>query len=535
MAMDREKSGTTISEHRLAGSSSGKHGDRIACEIQVDESWAEVNYSQIYRQAEIWSQQIIERAKIDQVDPREQAIAFLFPSGWKYISALLAIWRSGAIAVPLSPKHPLSEWNYILEDASSPWMILDEEIAKKQEWNASESHSPVWIFKSEQREQLQTADSGIPDLFEQFDESRDALMIYTSGSTGAPKGVVHRFSSLKAQVENLIKAWAWTPDDVILHVLPLHHVHGLINALLCPFHVGARIRFLPKFDTADCWKNLCAAPVSVFMAVPTIYRKLIQHYDQWDEVQQIKSGKSLRGKRLMISGSAALAVQDLERWKSISGHTLLERYGMTEIGMALSNPYVETQDQKRRPGWVGSPLGDLQCRVSDEQGNESAIGQLLVKGSTLFDRYWNKAEATEASFRDGWFETGDMVEHQLNGTVDEYRIVGRLSTDIIKTGAYKVSALDIEKVVRDFPAVADCAIVGVPDPDWGEVIALNCVCNEGLNQSEQALLAQIQEFCSDKLASYKIPRRILVSEDLPRNAMGKVLKKEIQKQFVAAE
>jgi len=226
--------------------------------------------------------------------------------------------------------------------------------------------------------------------------------------------------------------------------------------------------------------------------------------------------------RLMVSGSAALPVQTLERWKTISGHTLLERYGMTEIGMALSNPVRG----RRRPGSVGTPLPGVEVRLVDEQGGvvgPGTAGEVEVRGPGVFLEYWRRPDATTAAFRDGWFRTGDMAVLEDGA----YRLLGRTSVDIIKSGGYKISALEIEEVLRTYPAVAECAVVGVADPEWGEKI---CAAVE-LRQPMELSLAELQAWAKERLAPYKVPRALRCVEALPRNAMGKVTKPEVAALF----
>jgi malonyl-CoA/methylmalonyl-CoA synthetase len=228
----------------------------------------------------------------------------------------------------------------------------------------------------------------------------------------------------------------------------------------------------------------------------------------------------------MVSGSAALPVSTLNRWKEISGHTLLERYGMTEIGMALSNPL----QGERVPGSVGAPLPTVEVRLVDEQGEAVAAdtpGEIEVRGPSVFKEYWGKPEATQQSFRDGWFRTGDVALLE-NG---RYRILGRMNIDILKTGGHKVSALEVEEQLREHPAVAECAVVGVPDSDWGERVSAAVVLRQGATLD----LESLRNWARDRLASYKIPSRLLIFDALPRNAMGKVTKPAIVDRFKTPE
>jgi malonyl-CoA/methylmalonyl-CoA synthetase len=336
------------------------------------------------------------------------------------------------------------------------------------------------------------------------------MILYTSGTTGRPKGVVTTHANYTAQVASLITAWEWTRDDRALLVLPLHHVHGIVNVLGCALAAGAACEMLPQFEPEAAWARLASGEITVFSAVPTIYRRLIQSFDAAPPDRQRARSAGCRRVRLMMSGSAALPVQTLERWREISGHTLLERYGMTETGMILSNPL----HGERRPGFVGTPLPGVEVRIVD--------GEIDVRGPAVFSEYWNRPDETRDAFRDGWFRTGDVAitPDDAGGAV---RLLGRTSVDIIKTGGYKVSALEIEDVIRDHPSVADCAVVGVPDEEWGERVSASVELQDGATLT----LDDLQSWTKARLAPYKVPKELHAVPALPRNAMGKVLKKRI--------
>ena len=366
--------------------------------------------------------------------------------------------------------------------------------------------------------------SPLPDVA----EGRRALMVYTSGTTGKPKGVVTTHANITAQVLSLVTAWEWRADDAILLVLPLHHVHGIINVLACALWAGARCEMPPKFEGEQVWSRIARGDLTLFMAVPTIYGKLIAAWEAAPAERQRAWSKGCAPPhmRLMVSGSAALPVQRFERWREISGHVLLERYGMTEIGMALSNPLRG----ERRPGFVGTPLPGVEVRLVDDAGRAvpaGTPGEIEVRGANVFLEYWRRPEATAAAFRDGWFRTGDVAVLE-DGS---YRILGRSSVDIIKTGGYKVSALEIEETLRTHPAVQDCAVVGVEDPEWGERI---CAAVELRGSGEALTLDALQRWARERIAPYKIPRALLSVTVLPRNAMGKVTKPEVVKLFTPA-
>jgi malonyl-CoA/methylmalonyl-CoA synthetase len=279
---------------------------------------------------------------------------------------------------------------------------------------------------------------------------------------------------------------------------------------------------LPKFNEEKVWKIICSGRLTLFMAVPTIYYKLIAFWDNASDEEKKKMSEAASKLRLMVSGSAALPVPVLEKWRTISGQTLLERYGMTEIGMGLSNSYRG----ERRPGHVGLPLPTVEMRLVDQDNNPveaNEPGEFQIKGPSVFKEYWQKPDATEKAFtEDGWFITGDIG--MLNDGL--YKILGRDSVDIIKSGGYKISALEIEDVMRKHDFISDCAIVGLPNEEWGEVIAACIVpSNEGLNTEE------LSAWLKTQLPGYKIPRKYKMLSELPRNVLGKVTKNEVKKLF----
>ena len=360
----------------------------------------------------------------------------------------------------------------------------------------------------------------------EVDATRDAMILYTSGTTNKPKGVVTTHLTIDTQIEYLLNAWSWDASDTILCVLPLHHVHGIINVVCCSMAAGATCEFVNSFSAPAIYAMFMEGKINVFMAVPTIYYKLITHWESLLPDEQSSIYTALQKFRLMVCGSAALPISVMQKWETISGHLLLERYGMTEIGMAISNPYIG----ERRPGFVGVPLPGVDVRLVDENYNEveaGTPGEIVVKGETVFDRYWQRPEATVDSFTsDNWFKTGDVAIVE-NGY---YRILGRNSVDIIKSGGYKISSLEIEEVLRTHSKVSDCAVVGIEDVEWGELIVACLVLNES-SLSIEFDATELDAWIKENIAPYKRPRKYLVVEDLPRNAMGKVVKSEVKKLF----
>ncbi|MGJ5632461.1 acyl-CoA synthetase [Nostoc sp. CALU 1950] len=447
-------------------------------------------------------------------DLQEQRVAFLIPPGFEYVATLWGIWRAGGIAVPLCVSHPRPELEYVIANSGASIIVAHpnfEGILRSlaQEYNLR------FILTSE------TLPSNI-DRLPEIDITRRALILYTSGTTGKPKGVVTTHQNIQAQVTSLITAWEWTSDDRILHILPLHHIHGIINVLTCALWAGAECQMLSKFDAQTVWNRICDGDLTLFMAVPTIYVKLIAAWETASKERQKSMSEGCAKMRLMVSGSAALPVQVLEKWQTISGHFLLERYGMTEIGMALSNPL----HGERLSGYVGKPLPEVEVRLVDENGElvpAGTPGEIQVKSPGVFLEYWQNPQATAKAFQASWFRTGDTAVVE-NGN---YRILGRMSVDIIKTGGYKVSALEIEEVLRSHPDIQECAVVGVADPEWGERVCAALV----LQGSEPLTLESFRSWAKERLAVYKVPTQILLVEELPRNAMGKVTKPTVIELF----
>jgi malonyl-CoA/methylmalonyl-CoA synthetase len=346
------------------------------------------------------------------------------------------------------------------------------------------------------------------------------MILYTSGTTSLPKGVLSTHANIQSQISTLVQAWEWSQQDHTLCLLPLHHVHGIINVVSCALWSGATVQFLHPFDAARVFQIFMEGNVNVFMAVPTIYFKLISHYEALDKSQQESISDCLAKFRLMVSGSAALPVSVMDKWQRISGHYLLERYGMTEIGMAISNPL----HGQRKAGYIGKPLPGVGVRICDENDRETdgQPGEIQIKGPAVFREYWGKPEATRKSFTtDGWFKTGDIA------VVEDgyYRILGRDSVDIIKSGGYKISALEIEEILRTHPEVKDCAVVGIPNEEWGELVAAAVIADPDIDVKE------LNAWMREKMPAYKTPRQYKVLSDLPRNAMGKVTKNELKNLF----
>ena len=433
---------------------------------------------------------------------------------FEYVALQWGIWRAGGIAVPLCVLHPLPSLEYVIRNTRAETLAVSAKyydlfVPLAREWN-------VRLLRAEE---LMTGTAGALPV---VSSDRRAMILYTSGTTSLPKGVVTTFDNIESQIRILVQAWEWTEEDRILNILPLHHVHGIVNVLSCALWSGACCEFMPKFDAGKVWERFRAGGLNLFMAVPTIYYKLISYWEDLPGADRRVLSESCRSFRLMVSGSAALPVPVLERWQSITGQLLLERYGMTEIGMALSNSYRG----ERRPGHVGLPLPGVDLRLRAEDGTAVGPGQegeIQVKGANVFLEYWeNKTATTEAFTGDGWFRTGDIAIFN-DGS---YRILGRNSVDIIKSGGYKVSALEIEEVLLRHDAIRECGVVGIPDEEWGEIVAAGLVTG-----GQQIDLEELKSWLKEQLPGYKVPRRYVLLESLPRNTLGKLTKNELKKEF----
>jgi malonyl-CoA/methylmalonyl-CoA synthetase len=436
-------------------------------------------------------------------------VALLVSPGAAWVEAFFGVLRAGGCAVILSPLHPLAETTYFCEDAGVETIIASSDLAPRLD-------EPARTRRLISIEELRAAapSTALPAVT----SSSAALQLYTSGTTGRPKGAVLTHANLGVQQEAIARAWAHSPSDVLVHALPLHHLHGLGIALLNLLGAGASARLLPRFDAERIWESLGEA--TLFMGVPTMYSKLFEAFDAASAQTRERWKAHASRLRLSTSGSAALPVSLGERWRAVSGTYPLERFGMTEVGVGMSNPL----NGPRKPGMVGLPVETVETRVVNEAGDDAESGELWIRGPSVFARYWKKDEATLAAFaeRDGqrWFKTGDTVTRDEEGY---FKILGRTSVDILKSGGYKLSALEIEEVLREHASVKEVAVVGVPDPTWGEKVVACVVANPGHSCDEASLRALARE----RLASYKVPKEVVGMSELPRNAVGKVIKPEL--------
>ena len=454
-------------------------------------------------------------------DLDEERIAFLLPASADYIAVLLGLWRAGGIAVPLNVSAALPELEHALHNAGVTRLLLSRntEPALATALGALCEALGIRLLLVEELggDSVSAAEAALPVL----SPERRALILFTSGTTNKPKGVVSTHLNIATQITTLLQAWHWQQSDRIPLFLPLHHIHGIVNVLCCALWQGAELTLFPRFELEPLLQQVAEGRYTLFMAVPTIYVKLVQALEALPPARRDAVIAGFAAMRLNVSGSAACPVKLFQQWQQLTGQTLLERYGMTEIGMALSNPY----EGERRAGMVGLPLPGVDVALYDDADQPITTsdqpGEIRIRGSTVFLEYWNNPVATVASFRDGWFCTGDVAVREQG----YYRILGRSSIDIIKSGGYKLSALEIEGTLLTHDKIAECAVVGVADDTWGEAVTACVVLRPG----QQLTLAELKQWCEGRLSPYKIPKHLRVLPSLPRNAMGKVVKTELGK------
>lgn len=408
------------------------------------------------------------------------------------VIALVGNYLRGCVHVPINTRYTRREVDHIVEEAGLKCIVGDE----------------FTLF------------SDVPASPYRGDDEDIAIILFTSGTTGRPKAVELSYRAVLSNIDALTKLWRWTPDDTLVLSLPLFHVHGLGIGVHGTILRGCWALLRGAFDAEDvvsAFEGKNGRAGSIFMGVPTMYSRLITHLESRPE-----ACKALSRGRLFTSGSAPLSTSDFDAFRRLTGHTILERYGMSETMLTLSNLYED-----RRRGMVGRPVGDTEIRVVDECGEDisDGIGELWVRGSSLMSGYRGRAQETKASFENGWFKTGDMVEI-LDGFVS---IVGRRSTDIIKSGGFKVGAREIEEVIREHEWISDVAVFGASDTDLGErVVAALVLSGEHGHLEPEVLKAGLDTWCREHLTGYKIPRDLLVLVQLPRNPMGKVQKPRLK-------
>lgn len=464
-------------------------------------------------QADSWAQRLLHHGLA-----RGDRVAVLTEGTPHAVAVMLGVLAAGLVHVPINPRYRGAELRHIVDDCDAALLLCQQSLADER-LTALPQGLPRFALDASSDgplPQLPDAPVSVPTAPACDDDT--ALLVYTSGTTGPSKGVQLSLRTIVGNIGALTELWRFCDSDVLSLALPLFHVHGLCIGVFGSLLHGMTMRLHSRFDPAIIVDDFRHG-ATVFMGVPTMYDRLLHSLDE-----QPEAAEPLRRARLFTAGSAALRPALLRRFFDHTGHRILERYGMSETLITLSNPY----DALRKAGSVGHPVGDIELRVVDDEGHDVApqqIGELWVRGSFIMSGYWNRPEATAAAFTDGWFRTGDVVTIDTEGYV---QIVGRRSVDIIKSGGFKISAPEIEEALREHPAVRDAAVVGVPDSRWGERIAAAVVASEGHSIEPDTLTRWV----SERIADYKKPRQLIVVPQLPRNALGKVQKKRLVPQFV---
>lgn len=454
-----------------------------------------------------------------------QPIAVFLPADNTFVTAILSSWQNSLPAVPLSPLYPAAALTPLLQTVT-PSIILTSHSLRHALPPTSIPILPIDDILLEEKQKQEIEFEEIESLQIPIVNSDDTVLIFfTSGTTGAPKGVVWTNDMLTYQLETLSDIWKWNSNDRILNTLPLHHIHGLINVVKCSLYNNAQLEMHSAFDAHSVWSTFMNDKnrPSIFMGVPSIYQKLITYFKKAPLKEQEKMTNSAKQMRLFVSGSASLSSNDYDEWFKITGHNILERYGMTETGITLSHDYND-----RRKGLLGKPLPGVSIKLNENEfksdnNDNSNVGELLVKGKGIFPGYWNNKDKSSQVFtEDGYFKTGDVVQDLNN---DGYlKLLGRLNGDIIKSSGYKISTLEIEDIIKDVKGVKDCCVIGIPDNTLGERIIATIIVNDDFITSAEDLINDIKHLVDEKLPKYKVPRQFVIVDDLPRNVMGKVQK-----------
>jgi malonyl-CoA/methylmalonyl-CoA synthetase len=421
----------------------------------------------------------------------------------------LAAVRAGAVYLPLNTAYTLNELEYFIGDAEPSLVVCDPSEAEGIGAIAAKIDARVLTLGADGKGSLTDAAAKAASEFATVERADDdlAAILYTSGTTGRSKGAMLTHDNLASNSLSLVDYWRFTDKDVLIHALPIYHTHGLFVASNVTLFARASMIFLPKFDPELVIKLMARA--TVLMGVPTFYTRLLH--------SPALSKESTSHMRLFISGSAPLLADTHREWADRTGHAVLERYGMTETNMNTSNPY----DGDRVPGAVGHALPGVSVRVTDPDTGKilgpEHIGMIEVKGSNVFKGYWRMPEKTKAEFRDdGFFITGDLGKIDANGYV---HILGR-GKDLVISGGFNVYPKEIESEIDAMPGVIESAVIGVPHADFGEGVTAVVVCDKGAKVDENSVLMALD----GRLAKFKMPKRVIVVEELPRNAMGKVQK-----------
>ncbi len=448
--------------------------------------------------------------------PPDARIAAQVEKSPEALMLYLATIRAGYVYLPLNTAYRAAEIEYFIGDAEPSVVVCSPQNfgwVSQIAFKADVRH--VYTLGDDRQGTLLTRAALQSNSFETAPRSAGdlAAILYTSGTTGRSKGAMLTHGNLASNAQVLHEYWRWQPGDVLLHALPLFHIHGLFVASHCALMNGSKMIFLPKFDSSEVIRQLSRS--TVFMGVPTYYVRLLS--------DPAFNADTCRNMRLFVSGSAPLLSETFNAFAGRSGHIILERYGMSETAMLVSNPYMG----ERRAGTVGFPLPGVEVRVVDGEDKpcaNDAIGDIQVRGPNVFKGYWRMPEKTAEEFTaDGWFRTGDVGRFDADGYLS---IAGR-SKDLIISGGYNVYPKEIETVIDEMEGVTESAVIGVPHPDFGEAVVAVVVPKSGATVREDVIIAALKS----NIANFKVPKRVHVVDELPRNTMGKVQKNLLRERF----
>ncbi len=503
MTSERNANLYALLASRFAG-----HGERPAIQVPGGRCWS-------YAELEDESARIAGFLRGLGVAPGER-VAVQVDKSPQALFLYLACLRAGLVYLPLNTAYPERELDYFLADAEPAVVVCRPESCELLErLAASRGVGHVLTLDGAGGGSLAAGARAAEPLAEVVACGGEecAAILYTSGTTGRPKGAMLSHANLAANALTLHRVWGFRPGDVLLHALPLFHTHGLFVACHCALLNASPMILLERFDPRAVIEQLPRA--TVMMGVPTFYTRLL--------AEPAFGAEPCRNMRLFISGSAPLLEQTFHEFRERTGHTILERYGMTEAGMVTSNPL----DGERKPGTVGPPLPGVSLRVVDETGQPlppGKVGAIEYRGPNVFKGYWRRPEKTAEEFTaDGYFRSGDL------GLIDEdgYVVIVGRSKDLVISGGYNVYPKEVEVVIDALEGVAESAVIGVPDPDLGERVTAVVVARPGAALSEEGIIAAVRP----QLAGYKVPKRVHLVAELPRNAMGKVQKSELRERF----
>jgi malonyl-CoA/methylmalonyl-CoA synthetase len=450
--------------------------------------------------------------------PASSRIAVQTEKSVEGLMLYLAVLRAGHVYLPLNTAYQAAEVEYFIGNAEPAVVVCSPKNfgwVSPLAFKAGTTH--VFTLGDDRTGSLLERAAHQPDRHEPAARTASdlACILYTSGTTGRSKGAMLTHGNISSNALVLKKHWGWRPDDVLIHALPLFHVHGLFVAAQGALIAGAKMLWMAKFDPAVVAARLPEA--TVFMGVPTLYVRLL--------AERGLTREACSRMRLFLAGSAPLLIETFNAWRERTGHTIVERYGMSETAMLTSNPY-HAEDGERRGGTVGFPLPGVQLRVRDDKGQPlpaGEVGGIQVKGPNVFAGYWRMPEKTKEEFTDdGWFKTGDVGKVDSEGYVT---IVGR-SKDLIISGGYNVYPAEVEGFINEMPGVAESAVVGVPHPDFGEAGVAVVVAKPGAALDDTAIVQSLK----GRIANFKVPKRVFVVKELPRNTMGKVQKNLLRDQ-----